>query len=164
MRREHETRVGRGRWPMPADPTRHELHDVEHLAPRRPSLRHRVVAMNLALQVGRFLRDHPVGTVYVAPVDVELSEVEVAESGLVKVDPILLWHEREVWQYLALHAVPVNPLYGEGYRSLGCQPCTEITTGADERSGRWAKTRKVGGECGIHTRDMGTRQTESAAG
>lgn len=93
----------------------------------------------------------------------DLSEFEVAESGLVKVDPILLWDEREVWQYLALYRVPVNPLYGQGYRSLGCQPCTGISSsGEDERSGRWFGTDKIGGECGIHTRDMRTKQAESA--
>lgn len=73
---------------------------------------------------------------------------------LLKLNPILLWHEREVWQYLALYGVPVNQLYGEGYRSLGCAPCTQITTGANERDGRWIGTSKCGGECGIHTRPL----------
>ena len=71
-----------------------------------------------------------------------------------KLNPILIWHEREVWQYLALFGVPVNPLYAEGYRSLGCEPCTRISTGADERAGRWIGTSKCGGECGIHTRPL----------
>lgn len=83
----------------------------------------------------------------------DLSEVEERDKGLIKVNPILLWHEREVWQYLALNQVPVNPLYAKGYRSLGCEPCTRITTG-DERSGRWAGTSKCGGECGIHTKPV----------
>jgi Uma2 family endonuclease len=51
------------------------------MAPR-PGLRHRVLAMNLAFHLGRFLRDHPLGTVYVAPVDVELSDVETASPDL----------------------------------------------------------------------------------
>ena len=81
-------------------------------------------------------------------------EVEERDEGLLKLNPILLWHEREVWEYLALNSVPVNPLYAEGYRSLGCAPCTRITTGLDERDGRWVGTSKCGGECGIHTRPL----------
>ncbi|MDP2660036.1 MAG: phosphoadenylyl-sulfate reductase [Dehalococcoidia bacterium] len=81
-------------------------------------------------------------------------EIEERDEGLVKLNPILLWHEREVWQYLALNGVPVNPLYGQGYRSLGCAPCTCISVGPNERAGRWIGTSKCGGECGIHTRPL----------
>lgn len=83
-------------------------------------------------------------------------ETEYRDEGLVKLNPILLWHEREVWQYLALNNVSVNPLYNRGYRSLGCSPCTSISTGPDERAGRWLGTSKCGGECGIHTRPLKT--------
>lgn len=81
-------------------------------------------------------------------------EVEERDKGLVKLNPILIWKEREVWQYLALFQVPVNPLYKEGYRSLGCEPCTRITNEDNERAGRWIGTSKCGGECGIHTRPL----------
>jgi phosphoadenosine phosphosulfate reductase len=84
----------------------------------------------------------------------DFQEVEERDQGLIKLNPILLWYEREVWQYLAIHQVPVNPLYAEGYRSLGCAPCTSISTGPDERAGRWVGTSKCGGECGIHTRPL----------
>lgn len=84
----------------------------------------------------------------------DFKEVEERDRGLIKLNPILLWKEREVWQYLALHGVKVNPLYGEGYRSLGCAPCTRITTDENERAGRWVGTSKCGGECGIHTRPL----------
>ena len=84
----------------------------------------------------------------------DFQEVEERDRGLLKLNPILTWYEREVWQYLALHQVEVNPLYAEGYRSLGCAPCTNISSGADERAGRWIGTSKCGGECGIHTRPL----------
>jgi phosphoadenosine phosphosulfate reductase len=84
----------------------------------------------------------------------DLEEIEERDEGLIKLNPILIWHEREVWQYLALHRIPVNPLYAQGYRSLGCAPCTRISTGPDERAGRWVGTSKCGGECGIHTRPL----------
>jgi phosphoadenosine phosphosulfate reductase len=81
-------------------------------------------------------------------------EVEELDKGLIKLNPILIWYEREVWQYLALNNVPVNPLYNKGYRSLGCAPCTKIAQGLDERAGRWIGTSKCGGECGIHTKPL----------
>jgi len=81
-------------------------------------------------------------------------EREERDKGLIKLNPILPWEEREVWQYLALYQVPVNPLYGEGFRSLGCEPCTHLTAGGSERDGRWLDTSKCGGECGIHTRPL----------
>lgn len=84
----------------------------------------------------------------------DFKETEERDKGLVKLNPILIWHEREIWQYLALNRVQVNPLYAQGYRSLGCAPCTRITSGPDERGGRWLGTSKCGGECGIHTRPL----------
>ncbi|MFA4844724.1 MAG: phosphoadenylyl-sulfate reductase [Candidatus Margulisiibacteriota bacterium] len=84
----------------------------------------------------------------------DYQEVEERDIGLVKLNPILIWKEREIWQYLALKQVPVNQLYLEGYRSLGCEPCTRITNDDNERAGRWIGTSKCGGECGIHTRPL----------
>lgn len=84
----------------------------------------------------------------------DYKEVEERDKGLIKLNPILIWREREVWQYLALYGVKVNPLYAQGYRSLGCWPCTHITSDDNERAGRWIGTSKCGGECGIHTRPL----------
>jgi len=84
----------------------------------------------------------------------DFKEVEERDEGLIKLNPILIWKEREVWQYLSLNNVKVNPLYAKGYRSLGCEPCSMITSGGDERAGRWIGTSKCGGECGIHTRPL----------
>lgn len=77
-------------------------------------------------------------------------------SGLVKVNPILDFTELDVWRYLAINEIPVNPLYKEGYRSLGCEPCSskEEDEAETEREGRWAGTSKCGGECGIHTQRL----------
>jgi phosphoadenosine phosphosulfate reductase len=84
----------------------------------------------------------------------DYKEVEERDKGLIKLNPILIWKEREVWQYLAIYGVKVNPLYAVGYRSLGCAPCTKITSEDNERAGRWIGTSKCGGECGIHTRPL----------
>jgi len=90
----------------------------------------------------------------------DYQEIEQRDEGLIKLNPILIWYEREIWQYLALNRVPVNPLYAKGYRSLGCGPCTHISTARDERAGRWIGTSKCGGECGIHTRPLKAQETQ----
>jgi phosphoadenosine phosphosulfate reductase len=80
-------------------------------------------------------------------------EIESRDVELTKLNPILIWEEREIWQYLAMNDIKVNELYKQGYRSLGCAPCTVVAPG-DERSGRWVGSSKCGGECGIHTRPL----------
>ncbi|MFQ6049519.1 MAG: phosphoadenylyl-sulfate reductase [Candidatus Paceibacterales bacterium] len=81
----------------------------------------------------------------------QYKEVE-AKGNLVKINPILEWSELDIWRYLAINQIPVNPLYDRGYRSLGCAPCSEIISDDQpERAGRWENTSKCGGECGIHT-------------
>lgn len=86
----------------------------------------------------------------------EYKEVEKRDKGLLKLNPILIWKEREIWEYLTVYSVPVNPVYRKGYRSLDCSTCTQITTDVDERAGRWVGTSKCGGECGIHTQPLKT--------
>lgn len=76
-------------------------------------------------------------------------------GDLVKINPILNWTEAEVWRYLAVNQIPVHPWYGLGYRSLGCACCSLPNT-EKERSGRWANTDKVGGECGLHSLNLRT--------
>ncbi len=79
--------------------------------------------------------------------------VEV-QNGVVKINPLAGWTEDEVWSYIRSQGVPYSPLYDEGYRSLGCWPCTLAGSwGRFERVGRWAGTSKEGGECGIHVGD-----------
>lgn len=69
--------------------------------------------------------------------------------GLIKVNPLLRWTKKEVWNFIFAHDVPYNPLHDRGYPSIGCAPCTDpVPEGGDERSGRWAGTRKK--ECGLH--------------
>jgi phosphoadenosine phosphosulfate reductase len=69
--------------------------------------------------------------------------------GLVKVNPLLRWTRRDVWEFIVAHDIPYNPLHDEGYPSIGCWPCTRrVGEGADERAGRWAGTTRT--ECGLH--------------
>lgn len=49
--------------------------------------------------------------------------------------PILEWTELDIWTFLVRAGIPWCPLYEQGYRSLGCVPCTS-RSGHGERSGR----------------------------
>jgi phosphoadenosine phosphosulfate reductase len=72
-----------------------------------------------------------------------------ARHGLVKINPLAAWTRRQVWDYIVAHELPYNPLYDDGYTSIGCVPCTRrVVAGAHERSGRWDGDKKL--ECGIH--------------
>jgi phosphoadenosine phosphosulfate reductase len=67
---------------------------------------------------------------------------------VLKLAPLVEWSTRDVWNTCEMLQVPLLPLYGRGYSSIGCEPCTTIPLDPnDPRSGRWAG-RKV--ECGIH--------------
>lgn len=81
-------------------------------------------------------------------------EVET-KNKLVKVNPLLHFTEKDIWRYLAIYSLPVNPLYLE-YRSLSCSKCSakETDEKQSERAGRWAGTKNEGGECGIHTQPL----------
>jgi len=71
--------------------------------------------------------------------------------GLVKINPLAKWSARDVWNYIAKHNVPYNPLHDQDYPSIGCVPCTtRVRIGEDPRAGRWRGTSK--NECGIHDR------------
>jgi phosphoadenosine phosphosulfate reductase len=70
-------------------------------------------------------------------------------NGLVKVNPLAAWSFEDILDYAGTHNVPVNPLMGQGYPSIGCAPCTKpVAAGDDPRSGRWASLAKT--ECGLH--------------
>ena len=72
-----------------------------------------------------------------------------AKFRLVKVNPLLNWTRKDVWNFILRHDVPYNPLHDRHYPSIGCWPCTRpVAEGEDERAGRWAGTVKK--ECGLH--------------
>jgi phosphoadenosine phosphosulfate reductase len=72
-----------------------------------------------------------------------------ARRQIIKVNPIVGWTQQQVDDYIAEHAILVNPLVFDGYPSIGCATCTRrVAPGDDPRSGRWAGTGKS--ECGLH--------------
>jgi phosphoadenosine phosphosulfate reductase len=69
---------------------------------------------------------------------------------ILKANPMAMWSRDAVWKYIREQGIPYNPLHDQGYRSIGCQPCTRPTGGGEnERAGRWTGFDKA--ECGIHT-------------
>lgn len=75
-----------------------------------------------------------------------------AKFNVVKYNPLLRWNKKDVWKFITDNDVPYNPLHDQGYPSIGCRPCTSpVEDGADERSGRWAGSKKK--ECGLHVLD-----------
>lgn len=71
--------------------------------------------------------------------------------GLVKLNPLIGWHESEVWDYIRRNSVPYNKLHDKGFPSIGCQPCTRaVAEGEDIRAGRWWWESPDHRECGLH--------------
>jgi phosphoadenosine phosphosulfate reductase len=74
-----------------------------------------------------------------------------AVHGIEKFNPLVDWSEDDVWAYVREHGVPYNRLHDQGYRSIGCAPCTRPTvTGEDTRAGRWWWEAPESKECGLH--------------
>lgn len=72
-------------------------------------------------------------------------------NGLIKVNPLLRWTEKQVWDYIKKHDIPYNELHDKGFPSIGCQPCTRaVKPGEDIRSGRWWWESPEQKECGLH--------------
>ncbi len=80
------------------------------------------------------------------PLRAETRQVEeVAEPEHKRIHPVLEFTEMDIWAYTFAQQIPYCSLYDEGYRSLGCRPCTRIPEhGAEgaERAGRDARKEK----------------------
>jgi len=75
-------------------------------------------------------------------------------GGKVKISPLATWNEEQVEAAFVARDLPRHPLVAQGYRSIGCWPCTRPTKpGESARAGRWGGSAKT--ECGIHTVPLG---------
>lgn len=48
--------------------------------------------------------------------------------GHTRIQPILHFSELDIWAYIEKYDIPYCELYDQGYRSLGCEPCTQKST------------------------------------
>ncbi|MGH8703956.1 MAG: phosphoadenylyl-sulfate reductase [Burkholderiales bacterium] len=86
-----------------------------------------------------------------------------AANGMPKFNPLAYWSEADVWSYLKENDVPVNPLYEQGYTSIGCAPCSRpVLPGEDPRAGRWWWEIAEARECGLHVAPDGRPVREEA--
>ncbi|WP_414479163.1 phosphoadenylyl-sulfate reductase [Reinekea sp.] len=70
---------------------------------------------------------------------------------LIKYNPLANWSSAEVWNYIKMFELPVNPLHLQGFKSIGCEPCTAPTLpNQHEREGRWWWEEATQKECGLH--------------
>ncbi|MBQ9449760.1 MAG: phosphoadenylyl-sulfate reductase, partial [Bacteroidales bacterium] len=59
-----------------------------------------------------------------------------ADDDVLKLNPLLLWSEQDVKDYVRANAIPYNKLHDQGFPSIGCQPCTRaVRPGEDVRAG-----------------------------
>ena len=70
------------------------------------------------------------------------------QNGIVKVQPIVDWTDRHVYQYLIRHDLPYHPLWEKGYVSIGDVHTTRPLTGdMSEEETRFFGFKR---ECGLH--------------
>jgi phosphoadenosine phosphosulfate reductase len=73
---------------------------------------------------------------------------------LYKICPLATWLEQNIWTYVRSNDVPYNNLYDQGFKTIGCAPCTRaVRMGEGVRSGRWWWEADEQKECGIHIED-----------
>lgn len=79
------------------------------------------------------------------------SAFSAPNKQLIKFNPLLNWTSAQVWDYIEAYQVPFNDLHGQGYISIGCQPCTRpVLPNQHERTGRWWWEDAAKKECGLH--------------
>jgi len=121
---------------------RHECCTVRKVEPLGRAL------TGLAGWVTGLRREQSVTRAGLAPV-----EIDTTNGGILKINPLLEWSEEKVWEYAEKHLVPVSRLYSQGYRSIGCAPCTRAAApGEQAKAGRWWWENPEHKECGLHRR------------
>jgi phosphoadenosine phosphosulfate reductase len=85
--------------------------------------------------------------------ELRVVEVDAANGGILKLNPLARWGHAEVWDFVRENGVPTHALHGRGYPSIGCAPCTRaVGEGESVRAGRWWWEAPDHKECGLHAR------------
>jgi len=83
--------------------------------------------------------------------DLKAVEQDAMNEGILKINPLIDWSEEQLLAYTEEQRLPKNRLYSQGYRSIGCAPCTRaVQPGEDVRAGRWWWENPENKECGLH--------------
>ncbi|MBF0559895.1 MAG: phosphoadenylyl-sulfate reductase [Nitrospirae bacterium] len=82
-------------------------------------------------------------------------EIDTSNHGIIKINPLAAWTEKDIWNYIKENEVPYNSLHDKGYPSIGCAPCTRsVRAIEDVRAGRWWWESPELKECGLHKKDQ----------
>ncbi|MFT3843235.1 MAG: phosphoadenylyl-sulfate reductase [Myxococcaceae bacterium] len=82
---------------------------------------------------------------------VKMLERDAQHGGIAKLNPLAAWTEAQVWAAIRDRKLPYHRLFDQGYRSIGCAPCTRaVKPGENERAGRWWWEDPAHKECGLH--------------
>jgi phosphoadenosine phosphosulfate reductase len=77
--------------------------------------------------------------------------IDLDGNGKIKLNPLIDWTEKDIWDYIREHDVPYNKLHDKGFLSIGCACCTRaVAPGEHVRSGRWWWEDPEQKECGLH--------------
>jgi len=88
---------------------------------------------------------------YLKYIEIDQRNRNLNGEPLIKINPLLDWSSKQVWDYIRTNKIPYNPLHDAGFRSIGCQPCTRpLRPGEHERAARWWWENETKRECGIH--------------
>jgi len=101
---------------IPDDGKRHEVIDGEHVMSPSPNIRHQRISLTLSYELRRFLQEHRLGEIFVAPCDVVLSEFDVVQPDLIFVATA----QAAIVTDANIHGVPtlVVEILSEGNRKL----------------------------------------------
>jgi len=85
----------------------------------------------------------------------DMGYFQIDEDGIFRINPLAYWSREQIHDEFHKRHLPEHPLVKQGYKSIGCEPCTlPVAEGQDERDGRWAHTMNLYGEkkneCGLH--------------
>lgn len=67
---------------FPDDGKRREIIDGELYVTPSPNTKHQIVSMNLSWRLSAYLKEHPLGMIFAAPLDTVLSDFDVVEPDL----------------------------------------------------------------------------------
>src|SRR4051794_10799725 len=70
---------------FPEDGKRHELIEGEHYVTPSPNVRHQTIVAALHLLIATWLESHPLGRIFLSPLDVILTEHDVVAADLLYV-------------------------------------------------------------------------------
>jgi len=106
----------------------------------------------------KYLKDFPLWLTGLrkqqSPTRTDLETIEYDEAtGVYKLSPLLGWTTSQMFAYIEAKKIPLNPLYEQGYPSIGCACCTRaVQPGEDIRRGRWWWEDPTQKECGLHVK------------